>query len=226
MKLRALEPPNSRPTTSWPRPTHAVFNRLDWLALFGSECMPYGLFDDGASCAAACRCIGNGAGDWKNIRRPPFTPICGRSWRCSPPIPSPRSKSGRRAWSAWRSTWTEAARRSAWCRCAGLADGLPFFWRGIKVVPHYTYLLDLAQTPEQLRANMRPTANDVSKASATSRRAARTDMATCGLVLASSGGSGSIWIARCWRPSCFVCPPDNIYAFVVRRAEQPSPPAS
>lgn len=227
MKLRALEQPAELAAYDELAKTHGtLFNRLDWLALFGSQMQAYGLFDDGGQLRGGLSLYRERRWGLEIIRRPPFTPICGPFLAVRSTNPVAAFEERRRALECLAEHLDRS--RAAICMvplARDVADGLPFFWRGFKVVPLYTYLLDLAQTPEQLRANMAPDRrNDVSKAQRDGLVAQREpDMATVrDLVLASFGRQRKHLDRALLEAVLFrYARPDNSYAFVVRRAEQP-----
>ena len=128
-----------------------LFDSVRWTRLFEPRIRRVGLFDAGGTlrggfCVWEQRKLG-----LRVLRNPPFTPQIG-------PFFEPRASNAAAHTNEERDVMEAMV---AWLDCQraavvslGLAlsvsDCLPFYWRGYKVVPHYTYLLDLSRSKDDL----------------------------------------------------------------------------
>ena len=166
MKIRELNS-SERPAFDELACRHGtLFHRLDWLALFGDRMQALGLFDDGGGLVGGLALYRERRWGLAILRRAPFTPSCGPFLEVKSRNPVAMLEERRKALECL-AEYLDAA-RPAICMLPldrSVTDALPFFWRGYKVIPQYTYLLDLAVPADQLRKNMSPDRrNDVSKA--------------------------------------------------------------
>jgi len=106
-----------------------------------------------------------------------------------------------------------------------ITDTLPFFWQGFKVVPGYTYLLDLKQPIAELTQRMSPKRrNDITKATNDGIVAHRIeDLAVIyDLVLATFGRQQKRLDRESLRRILFqYARPENSFAFAAYRGETP-----
>ena len=157
MNIRSLKPGERAAYDELAARHGTLFNRLDWLELFGGRMEILGLFDEGGTLVGGTSIYQERRMGLRIWRRAPFTPTCG-------PFLEPKARNPvavveeRRA--ALECLADHLSRESpALCMLPldrRIQDALPFFWRGFKVVPNYTYLLDLAPAPEELLKNMSP----------------------------------------------------------------------
>lgn len=155
MKLRALV------ASEWPaydelaRQHGTLFHRLDWLALFGPRIQAYGLFDEGENLVGGLALHHARRWGLDVVRSAPFTPTCGPFLAVKSQHPVAVLEERRKALDCL--VQFLRARRPALCMLPldqRITDALPFFWDRYKVIPHYTYLLDLTPAPEQLLRNL------------------------------------------------------------------------
>ena len=132
-----------------------LFNRLDWLALLGDRMQALGIFTDGGELVGGVSLYQERRRGLTILRRAPFTPTCGPFLAVKSQNPVAVLEERRKALECLADCLDE--RSPAICMLPldqRVADALPFFWRGYKVIPQYTYLLDLALPLEQIRKNM------------------------------------------------------------------------
>ena len=203
-----------------------LFNRLDWLALFGDRMQALGIFTDGGGLVGGVSLYQERRRGLKILRRAPFTPTCGPFLAVKSQNPVAVLEERRKALECL-ADWLEE-RSPAICMLPldqRIADALPFFWRGYKVIPQYTYLLDLALPLEQIRKNMSPDRrNDISKAGRDGLVVRQTpDLAVVrDLVLASFGRQDKFVDRACLERILFqYANPANSYACVAYRDEKP-----
>lgn len=157
MNIRALKP------TEWPayddlaRLHGTLFNRLDWVQLFGARMKIFGLFDAGESLIGGLSMYGDRRWGLTFLRRPPFTPTCGPFFAPKAQNPVAIVEERRKVLEAMAGQVLRD--NPAVCMLSldrRIRDALPFLWRGFKVVPNYTYLLDLSREPDDLLRRMSP----------------------------------------------------------------------
>lgn len=166
MDIRAISDTELASFDALAREHGTVFHSVAWTALFGDDLVRYGVFQkNGDLIAGFClrRLVVLGM---EVFRTPPFTPQCGPFFRIKAQKPVAVLEARREILDAVAEFLD---RRSCALVSVGLdpriQDTLPFVWRKFKVVPRYTYVLDLASSLEDVQANMSPaTRNDISKA--------------------------------------------------------------
>lgn len=143
-----------------------LFNRLEWLIIFAEQIRVLGLFDNSDNLIGGFSLYQERRLGLKLIRRAPFTPTCGPFLEVKRRNPVAVVEERRKALGCVIEYLEKEA--PALCMFAldkSITDVMPFFWRGYKVIPHYTYLLDLTTPLDQIRKNMSQTRrNDITKA--------------------------------------------------------------
>ncbi|NCD22577.1 MAG: GNAT family N-acetyltransferase [Spartobacteria bacterium] len=141
-----------------------VFDTSRWTEIFGPALRRIGIYDAGdrlrgGFCFYEQRKLG-----LRILRNPPYTPQIGPFFEPQANSPSTRTDERRAVAEAMAEYLAGAgAALVSLGLSVGWTDCLPFFWRGWKVVPHYTYRMplagtedDLAQRPsKQLRKHLR-----------------------------------------------------------------------
>lgn len=166
MNVRPLQPEELTAYDALAQDCGTLFNRLDWLALFGEQMQALGLFTDGGELVGGLSLYTERRWGCRIYRRAPFTPTCGPFLAVKSSNPVAVLEERRKALEAVADFIDR--QRPALCMLPldrNVSDALPFFWRGFKVIPQYTYLLDLSVPLDQIQKNMSPDRrNDVSKA--------------------------------------------------------------
>lgn len=143
----------------------ALFNCLEWLALFGKPIQPLGIFADAGQMVGGLALFQERRWGLKILRNPPFTPTCGPFVAVQSHHPVAVLEERRKALECVTEYLEKES--AAICMLAlerGISDALPFFWGGYKVVPNYTYLMDLTVPLDQIRKKMSAIRrNDMSK---------------------------------------------------------------
>lgn len=132
-----------------------VFNRLDWIRLFKGQMKPLGFFDGPNEMVGGVTLYSERRFGFKVLRRAPYTPTSG-------PFLDIRSERPLSALEAWRAALTclvEFIDQQKYALVMlpldpKLADALPFFWNKYKVIPKYTYIVDLKQPIDFIVKNM------------------------------------------------------------------------
>jgi len=142
-----------------------VFNTLEWLKMFGENVRFFGFSEGNGRLIGGFALYHELRFGLKFCRTPPFTPYIGPFLKVSATNPV-----------AVLSKWKEAVALMAETVENGsyavvstflnkeVYDAQPFIWRHFKVIPHYTYVLSLENTVEQLWQRMSPERrNDIKK---------------------------------------------------------------
>ncbi len=147
-----------------------IFHTISWTGLFEPAIRRIGIFDDGGDlrggfCVWEQRKFG-----LRILRNPPFTPDVGPFFEFRASNAAARTNEQRAVVEAMVEYLSRSnAAVISLGLSLGITDCLPFYWRGWKVVPHYTYRIDLAQNEDMLFAAMSSERrNDVRKSRADS----------------------------------------------------------
>lgn len=132
-----------------------VFNRLDWIKLFKGRMKPMGLFDGVDEMIGGVTLYSERRLGLNVLRRAPYTPMVG-------PFLYVRSESSLTILETWRAALTCLEEYIAGKKYAlvmlpfdpKIKDALPFFWQKYKVIPKYTYIIDLKHSIEEILKNM------------------------------------------------------------------------
>ena len=143
-----------------------IFNTIEWTSLFGPNLQRIGLYDAGGDLRGGFCVWQQRKYGLRVLRNPPFTPHIGPFYAPKAINVSARSDEQRavlEAMAEYLSQRTAAVFRLN--LSLGINDCLPFYWRGWKVVPHYTYRINLTQDENALwEALSKERRNDVRKA--------------------------------------------------------------
>lgn len=155
MKVRAIEDADWAAYDEVAVRQGMLFDRRDWLSLFGDQMRAFGLFDEGGTLVGGFSLYRERRWGLKILRRAPFTPTCGPFLDVKSQHPVAVLEERRKALEGM--IGQIEAEGAALCLLPlerNVSDALPFFWRGYKVVPNYTYVLDLSTPPEQMLKEM------------------------------------------------------------------------
>lgn len=155
MRIRPLEPTELSVYDELARQHGTLFNCSDWLALFGKQMQALGIFDKNGGMIGGMSLYQERLWGLKILRRAPFTPVCGPFLEVKAQHPVAILEARREALecvSEYLSQQSAAVIMLPLDR--KINDVLPFFWRGYKVIPNYTYILDLSLSFSDLQKNM------------------------------------------------------------------------
>ena len=132
-----------------------VFNRLDWIKLFQGRMKPLGLFASGNEMIGGVTLYSECRFGLRILRRGPYTPVAG-------PFIDIKGDRSLTILEAWRTALTCLEEYIAKQKYAlvmlpldlKIKDALPFFWQKYKVIPKYTYIIDLKQPMDDILKNM------------------------------------------------------------------------
>lgn len=132
-----------------------IFDSLRWTDLWGPSVLRLGLYDAGRTLRGGFCVAQQFKFGLRILRNPPYTPHIG-------PFFEPRASNPAARTDEQRAVVEAMAGYLSSCGAAvvslglsqGITDCLPFYWRSWKVIPHYTYRLDLAQDEDALLAGM------------------------------------------------------------------------
>ena len=146
----------------------SVFNSEDWIKVYGDDLNLYGIFNANQE-IIGCFYIykRKRANVLTQISPPPFTPHCGLYFKSFATNPAKRHGENKKLTKAI-SEFIDSQYKRAIVTLAfppSLLDTQSFYWQNYKVIPNYTYQLNLAQSLEVLTAQMDPkTRNLIKKA--------------------------------------------------------------
>ena len=132
-----------------------VFDLSSWTGLFGTSLNRIGIYDRGnvlrgGFCTWEIRKFG-----LKVLRNPPYTPRIGPFFEPRATIAAIRTNEQRKVVEAVAEYLTSSdAAVISLSLSLGISDCLPFFWRGWKVIPYYTYRIDLTHDENELLSGM------------------------------------------------------------------------
>lgn len=166
MKIRAVLPNELSDYGKLAQTYGTLFNRLDWLEILPDNFQILGFFDSSGKLVGGASIYEERRWGLKVIRRAPFTPTCGPFVAVQAKNPVAVIEERRKALNCLIDYLEHQA--PAICILPldwRINDVLPFFWRGYKVIPNYTYVIDLTNSVEKIRTGMSPNRrNDLTKA--------------------------------------------------------------
>lgn len=132
-----------------------AFDSLRWTSTFGADVRRLGFFDAGGLLRGGFSVFEERRFGLVVLRNPPFTRQVGPFYKPLASNPAARTDEQRAIVEVMANhlASTGAAVVSLGLSL-GITDCLPFYWRGFKVIPHYTYLLDLRRSADDLLAAM------------------------------------------------------------------------
>ena len=144
----------------------SLFNTTMWTSLFSPFARSYGIYTKSGSLVGGFSIYLDHRWGLRILRNPPFTPTCGPFIELQATHPTSVAETRRKVLEAMalfldRNSFAVVSLPLS----PGIEDTLPFFWRRFKVIPNYTYILDLKQEDINLESGMSTTRrNDVTKA--------------------------------------------------------------
>lgn len=143
-----------------------IFHSPEWTDLFGAGLKRLGVFSKSGELLAGFHLFSVGLSKCQVLRNPPFTPLCGPFMNISAHNPVAILEARRDVITAL-ATFLDRREHALVTLSLGrnIKDSLPFVWRRFKVVPRYTYVVDLSLPQEERKRNMSPSRrNDITKA--------------------------------------------------------------
>lgn len=132
-----------------------LFNRTAWTDLFGERMRNLGLYDEGGRLVGGASIYCERRWGMNIVRRAPYTPYCGPFIDIQARHPVAVLEERRAALACLEEFL--AAWNPALCMLpldSRVTDAMPFLWRGYKVIPNYTYVLDLSLSSDNMLAGM------------------------------------------------------------------------
>lgn len=142
-----------------------IFNSLEWLAIFGDKVQVYGIYNKGNNLIGGFTVYKERKFGLSIYRNPPFTPAIG-------PFLKVEAQNPAAIMDTWKKVLTlmvnfiESLPYSIILFSLGkdIIDTQPFIWEKFKVIPGYTYLLDLSVPLEDIFKRMASVRrNDINK---------------------------------------------------------------
>jgi len=143
-----------------------IFNTRNWLSIFGDKAQLFGLYDRGDNLVGGFHLYKQRKFGLNIYRNPPFTPLIG-------PCLQVKATKHVYAMGIWKEALSSIASFIEKLPYAVVSlsldrrvvDTQPFYWRKFKVIPGYTYVLNLRKDKEVLKGDMSSSLrNDLRKA--------------------------------------------------------------
>ncbi len=165
MIIKPLEQYDRELYTKYAREYGTVFNSLDWLSIFGEKVQIYGIFDKGNNLIGGFVTYEEKKIGLSVYRNPPFAPAIGPFLR----IDAQNAANITSTWKGAISVMADFIDKLPYSvisfslnKC--VIDTQPYIWKKFKVIPEYTYLLDLTISEESLLKRMSSIRrNDINK---------------------------------------------------------------
>jgi hypothetical protein len=155
LKIEVL--PDIAAYSKYAEPALGVFASEQWLSIYGKDLELFGLYNDGGQLNGGFYLCRTKKAGLPFDRLPPYTPHCGFFFSPGGKNPSSLLNSQKEAMQALAGA-IESRRAAITVLAfpAGVVDMQPFIWRNFKVVPNYTYRIDLGQEMAAIRAGFDP----------------------------------------------------------------------
>jgi len=144
----------------------AIFNRLSWLKMFNNKVQIYGIYDKGDNLIGGFHLYKQKKYGLTIYLNPPFTPNIGPFFKIEAKNPVVVMNKRKEVLSLMTDFFEKLP-----CSVISISlnknivDTQPFFWRKFKVIPGYTYIIDLDKSIEDIRKEMSVVRrNDINKA--------------------------------------------------------------
>ena len=143
-----------------------IFNRLSWLKIFNNKVQIYGIYDKGNNLIGGFYLYKQKKLGLTIYRNPPFTPTIG-------PFLQIKAKNPVVIMNKWKeilSLMADFFEKLSYSVISislnkNIVDTQPFIWRKFKVIPGYTYIIDLEKSTQDIRKEMSIVRrNDINKA--------------------------------------------------------------
>ncbi len=142
-----------------------IFNTYNWLKNFSPNLRLYGIFDDGNNLIGDFFLYREVRFGFNFYRNPPFTPMIGPFLKIDAKNPVAIMSKWREALSLMANFFDKLDYAVISVSLArDIVDTLPFIWKKFKVIPAYTYIIDLNDSTDVICKRMSPERrNDINK---------------------------------------------------------------
>jgi hypothetical protein len=166
MNIRAIIPDELNQYRTLALSQGTVFNDLDWIRVYGDKLVLYGIFDNDNKLTGGFYIYRSSLFGIPFFTAPPHTPSIGLFYTNQAKNSSNRlgvDKEVMTTISAFFRQTKFAVQR--YCLPVGITDMQPFIWDKFKVVPYFTYWIDLKNTEEEISSRISPKLrNNIKKA--------------------------------------------------------------
>ncbi|HRY50714.1 MAG TPA: GNAT family N-acetyltransferase [Candidatus Paceibacterota bacterium] len=132
-----------------------LFNTVGWTELYGDALVRLGIYEDGGELIGGFVLHQKSCCGFNLITNPPFTPSCGPFLNVKASHAVTILETRREAMTALIDYIKKLGFGLLFLKLdQSVKDALPFYWAGYRVIPSYTYILDLTASPDQTLANM------------------------------------------------------------------------
>jgi len=128
-----------------------VFNTLEWLEIYSRNVTVYGIFDKGDNLIGGFHLYREVRKGMAVLHEPPFTPIIGPFYKNNSSNYSKQLDYSKKILKVVADFLLKQKVQVISCALHhSVVDTQPFIWEKFKVVPQYTYLMDLTKTENEL----------------------------------------------------------------------------
>lgn len=166
MDVRILTPAEVSLYDALARENGKVFYGGDWRAILGASVEIHGVFGPQGALVGGFQLVEERRAGVRVLRNPPFTPVCGPMFHVEAKHPVAVLEARREVVEAM-AIFLAGQPRSVVSLSLdhGVGDVMPFWWRGFKATPRYTYQIDLRRPLADIVKGFTATRrNDISKA--------------------------------------------------------------
>lgn len=143
-----------------------IFNRLSWLKMFNDKVQIYGVYDKGNNLIGGFHLYKQKKLGLTIYRNPPFTPNIGLFFKIEAKNPAVVMNKWKEILSLMAGFFENLPYSVIFISLnKNIVDTQPFIWRKFKVIPGYTYVIDLKKSIEEIKKEMSVVKrNDINKA--------------------------------------------------------------
>lgn len=166
MNIRKITPGEAEQYRNLALSQGTVFNDPEWIRVYGNRIILYGIFDNDDKIIGGFYIYRSSLAGIPFFTAPPHTPSIGLFY--SNPAKNPSNRLGvdkevMATLSAFFKQKKFAVQR--YCLPVGITDMQPFIWDKFKVVPFFTYWVDLKNSEEEINSRISPKLrNNIKKA--------------------------------------------------------------
>lgn len=166
MKIERLNEKNKENYEKMAINEGVIFNRLSWLKMFNDKVQIYGIYDKGNNLIGGFHLYKQKKFAFTIYRNPPFTPTIGPFLEIKAKNPVVIMNKRKEILSLMADFFKKLSYSVISISLnKNIIDTQPFIWRKFKVIPGYTYIIDLEKSTHDIRKEMSAVRrNDINKA--------------------------------------------------------------
>lgn len=181
MKISKLNPQDESKFNELALSFGTIFNAVKWTSIFGNKVHYYGLYNNNNVLTGGFILHRDNKFGLSIYRNPPFTPVIGPFLKMDAQNPTTIMDTWKEVLSLMADFLDDLPRSVISCSLnTDIVDTQPFIWRKFKVIPAYTYFLDLTQSLDDLWKKLsKVRKNELKKTASDGLVANKTDNIEC-----------------------------------------------